>query len=393
MEENENIKKEKKPLILVVDDIVKNLQVIGNSLVETGYDISVAFNGLQAIDTAKLIKPDLILLDVMMPQVDGFEVCRRLKELEETKNIPIIFLTAKNETEDIIRAFELGGVDYITKPFHKAEILARIKTHLDLKFAREELEKKANEMAIINYRLKKELVIAGQFFKSLLPEEISYGPLTTSYKYVPTDKLGGDALGYFKIDENNFIFYLLDVCGHGISSALFSSSVLNILRFQNLPDVDFKEPSQVFNGLNKIFQMNKHHGMYFTIWYGVFNLDTNELQFASAGHHPALLMNGTNKYDKLSGANFIIGGLQNYNFKTEKRKIANGSKIYIFSDGVYDAKLPDGSNMTIEDLGKKLIDEKDSNGELDNLYDYVRNLNNGKSLKDDFTIMKVEINN
>lgn len=392
MIDNENIKKGSKPLIMVVDDIVKNLQVIGNTLVDSGYDVSVAMSGVQALEAAKHVKPDLILLDIMMPEMDGFEVCKQLKEHNDTQNIPVIFLTAKNETDDILKGFELGGVDFITKPFQKQEILARIKTHLDLKFAREELEAKANEMAIINYRLRKELVIAGQFFKSLLPEEIYSGPLQTSYKYVPTDKLGGDALGYFKIDEHTFIFYLLDVCGHGISSALFSSSVLNILRFQNLPDVDFKDPAAVFSGLNKIFQMNKHHGMYFTIWYGVFDLRTYELHFASAGHHPALLMNGTEKFERLSGANFIIGGLQNYNFKTEKKYIPKGSKIYIFSDGVYDAKLKDGSNMTIDDLASILVKNSNSQKELQQLYDYVKSLNNGKSLKDDFTILKVEIN-
>ncbi len=392
MIDSENIKKGSKPLIMVVDDILKNLQVIGSALVDSGYDVAVAMSGLQALESAKNVKPDLILLDIMMPQMDGFEVCQRLKEMPETQNIPVIFLTAKNEADDILKGFELGGVDFITKPFQKQEILARIKTHLDLKFAREELEAKANEMAIINYRLRKELVIAGQFFQSLLPEEITNGPLLTSYKYVPTDKLGGDALGYFKIDEHTFIFYLLDVCGHGISSALFSSSVLNILRFQNLPDVDFKDPAHVFGGLNKIFQMNKHHGMYFTIWYGVYDLRTNVLNFASAGHHPALLMNGSEKFEKLSGANFIIGGLQNYNFKTEKKVIPPGSKIYIFSDGVYDAKLKDGSNMTIDDLAGILMNNSTAANELHKLYDYVRSLNNGKSLKDDFTILKVEFN-
>lgn len=118
--------------ILIADDTVRNLQILGDVLEREGYQINVARDGRQAIDIATKVKPNLILLDVMMPEMDGFDVCGALKGAPETAGIPIIFLTAKVETEDIVRGFELGAVDYITKPFNTTELLVRVRTHLSI---------------------------------------------------------------------------------------------------------------------------------------------------------------------------------------------------------------------------------------------------------------------
>ncbi|MBF0496540.1 MAG: response regulator [Deltaproteobacteria bacterium] len=126
-------KNERKSLILIVDDVPMNLQVLGNILSQENYQIAVATNGRQALSLTENVTPDLILLDVVMPEVDGFEVCRILKSDDRTADIPIIFLTAKSESEDIVKGFELGAVDYLTKPFSTPELLARVRTHLELK--------------------------------------------------------------------------------------------------------------------------------------------------------------------------------------------------------------------------------------------------------------------
>ncbi len=130
----------KKSTILIVDDNHKNLQVLANIIKSKDIDINVMKSGTQAIDVAKEIVPDLILLDVMMPEMDGFAVCEILKNDKKTKNIPIIFITAKTATEDIVKGFDLGAVDYITKPVNEKEVIARVNTHLSLKLHREHLE-------------------------------------------------------------------------------------------------------------------------------------------------------------------------------------------------------------------------------------------------------------
>lgn len=133
MPENNNHNQQ---LILIVDDNAQNLQFLGNILAEKGYEIGVAQGGLQALNFIASRQPDLILLDIMMPEMDGYEVCKKLKERQYTRHIPVIFLTAKTESEDIVKGFEAGGVDYVTKPFKSAELLARVKTHLEMKILR-----------------------------------------------------------------------------------------------------------------------------------------------------------------------------------------------------------------------------------------------------------------
>lgn len=124
--------KDIKQKVLVVDDVTKNIQLVANFLKQAGYDINYAVSGKSALSHVKKEKFDLILLDVMMPEMDGFEVCSKLKKNSESKDIPVIFLTAKTDIDSVTRGFQEGGVDYITKPFNKNELLARVRTHLEL---------------------------------------------------------------------------------------------------------------------------------------------------------------------------------------------------------------------------------------------------------------------
>ena len=150
-----------KSRILVVDDISKNLQVVGTILRNEGYHVMPATSGLQALERVSAQPPDLILLDLMMPEMDGLEVCSRLKAEPLTRQIPVIFLTASNEMEHLMKGFEAGAVDYITKPFNAPELLARVRTHLELKHARERLremnEEKNEFMGIAAHDLRNPL--------------------------------------------------------------------------------------------------------------------------------------------------------------------------------------------------------------------------------------------
>jgi PleD family two-component response regulator len=137
---------ENKPIILIVDDVPKNLQVLGNILNKAGYKISAALNGEQALKIISKAKPDLILLDIMMPGLSGFDVIKELKSNEETVEIPVIFLTAKTEKDDVIQGIELGAVDYLTKPFNSTELLARVKNHVELKLSCDKLKELNREL-------------------------------------------------------------------------------------------------------------------------------------------------------------------------------------------------------------------------------------------------------
>ncbi|HBS88033.1 MAG: hypothetical protein A2W91_10045 [Bacteroidetes bacterium GWF2_38_335] len=130
---------QKKPLILIIDDMPANIQVLGNILYEKGYNINISSSGTHALQSVKVMAPDLILLDIQMPGMDGYEVCKILKTSPRTYNIPIIFLTSITEPENILKGFELGAVDFITKPFNALELTARVATHIELKLSKEKL--------------------------------------------------------------------------------------------------------------------------------------------------------------------------------------------------------------------------------------------------------------
>lgn len=168
-----------KPVVLIVDDQTRNIQVVGSTLVAAGYEVLPATSGEQALQRLHAKLPDLILLDILMPKMDGFEVCRQLQENPEFSEIPIIFLSAADEKDVIIRALEAGGVDYITKPFNKAELLLRVRTHVELKEARDRLREllqmREEFLGILAHDLKNPLT-AIRFSAQLMMERSSEVP-------------------------------------------------------------------------------------------------------------------------------------------------------------------------------------------------------------------------
>lgn len=183
----------------MVDDNLQNLQVLGNTLRDHGFIPIAAVNGIEALEFVKRKIPDLILLDIMMPGMDGFEVCKKLKEDPFTQEIPIIFLTALSETESVVKGFELGAVDYITKPFNKKELITRVNTHLELKWAREEL-KQANAtkdkfFSIIAHDLKTPFTALITISELLVQEKISNEEKEEFFRYIQeASKRGFDLL-------------------------------------------------------------------------------------------------------------------------------------------------------------------------------------------------------
>ncbi len=136
----------KKPTILIVEDSPTNIQVLGRVLKNEGYELAIATDGKEGLQVAMNIRPDLILLDIMMPVMDGIESCKRLKKYDQTKDIPVIFLTARGNADDIIDGFKIGAVDYITKPFNSHELLARVKTHITLQQTIKKLRQALDEV-------------------------------------------------------------------------------------------------------------------------------------------------------------------------------------------------------------------------------------------------------
>ena len=386
----------RKPKVLIVDDTPENIQVLMETLKDQ-YTIVAAINGEKALKMAVAEpRPDLILLDIMMPGMDGYEVCRRLKADEQVQHIPIIFVTAKTEVEDETLGFELGAMDYITKPFSIPVVKARVKAHLELKILRDlEAIQRAKLETVLGI-LNSELAEAADYVKFLLPQPITEGPVMADWRFVPSTTLGGDSLGYHWLDEDSLAIYLIDVCGHGVGAALHSVSVLNVLRSRNLPNVDFRRPEQILASLNAVFPMDDHRDMYFTMWYGVYKPSSRLLTYASGGHPPALLIQDTtgngSEIRELRTPNLFLGGLEGIDFEYDEVEIKPAARLYVFSDGVYEIMNEKGPCWEFDDLKAYLEDSGDrGKSTMDDLWAHVRQIAGSETLEDDFSVLEIRI--
>jgi two-component system, sensor histidine kinase and response regulator len=198
----------KNPTILIVDDNPNNIKVLAIILTPFNYKIVIATDGAGAVEMVDRVRPDLILLDIMMPVMDGYEACRIIKSKKENTNIPVLFLSALDEKESIVEGFEAGGVDYITKPFNKEELFSRIRTHLELKLARDEIEKSNNHLTDLNSMKDKILSVIGHDLR----DPVSSLKMTLDYLGQANLKSCDDFLNYietmsFTVNE---VFSLLE---------------------------------------------------------------------------------------------------------------------------------------------------------------------------------------
>jgi len=376
--------------ILIVDDVAANLQVLTGMLDDRGYLTRPVTSGKMALLAAQNDPPDLVLLDITMPGMDGYEVCALMKANEKLKDIPVIFISALHETLDKVKGFGVGGLDYVTKPFQFEEVHARVETHLKLRRLQLQLEEQNRLLLESRQALVFQLSQAADYVLSLIPPPIREGSIRTDWRLIPSSQLGGDSLGYHWIDKDHFAMYLLDVCGHGVGPALLSVSVLDRLRSQSLPDADFRMPAQVLGALNRAFPMEKHNGLYFTAWYGVFNKATRDLRYAGAGHPPALILAAAGRAATVPASGPLLGLDPGAVYEDSVLEAGSTAELCVFSDGCYEIRRPDGTMWSHEEFEALLI-ETLANGvsDLDALYRHVRKVGGREVLEDDFSVLKV----
>src|SRR5260370_19083648 len=242
---------DERKLVLIVDDAPANLQMM-RSILKDDFKIRVATSGAKALDLVKAEPhPDLILLDVMMPQMDGYEVCELLKASPQAKDIQVIFLTGMTEAIDETKGLQVGAVDYIHKPFSPAVVKARVHTHLVLREAREQL---ARQLLEIN----SELEMAREIQLSILPHEIpKIRGLEIAARYLSMSSVAGDSYDFIIVDEKHLGILIADVSGHGLPAALIASMLKVALAAQSPHAFD---PARVLAGLNQsLCGKFKHH--------------------------------------------------------------------------------------------------------------------------------------
>ena len=310
--------------LLLVDDAPANIQ-IANSILKDSYKIRIATNGAKALELASVTPlPDLILLDVMMPEMDGYEVCTRLKMSAETRDIPVIFLTGQTEIEDETKGFEVGAVDYIHKPLSPAIVKARVQTHLVLRGIRKQL-------ALQLLTIQKELETAREIQLSILPEEIpKIGGVDIAARYIPMTSVAGDFYDFIVVDEKHLGILVADVSGHGMPAALIASMLKIALAAQESHAAD---PAQLLLGLNQAL-CGKFQRHYVTAAYLFLDMLKGTLRYAGAGHPPLLLWSRSEGVRALEENGLFLGKFPQAAYSFVELPLKAGDWALLYTDGI-----------------------------------------------------------
>lgn len=325
--------------ILIVDDNEANLFVIEKLLNRAGYHDILSFTSAKDLfdylhsDNPYVIQEqvDVILMDIMMPEIDGIEACRQLQQLPHLKEIPVIFVTALEDSAKVVEALDAGGMDYLMKPINKTELLARMRVALRLKYEKDWHKKQ--EEKIVN-----ELELSMQVQTSLLSKPVYKENLLIKASYLPAFKLAGDLYYWHEIDENRYAAIQLDMMGHGISSSLVCMFISSVLRdsIRTNPDPEYVigELNRWMNSLN---QYNQKIPYYFTAIYVVLDTEKRTLEYINAGHPSGYaLIDGEHLVDMKSNT-CAVGFFQDIFVKKNILTYNDSLQLLLYTDGVHEA--------------------------------------------------------
>ena len=318
-------------MILIVDDTPINIGVISGALKDS-FATKVATSGEKALAIAGgKDKPDLILLDIMMPEMDGYEVCRRLKANTDTRDIPVIFLTSQTEAEDETKGFEVGAVDYIHKPFSAAVVKARVRTHLMLREAHAQI---ARQLVEINT----ELEMARQIQLSILPSSTpKIAGLDIVARYIPMTSVAGDFYDFIVVDDSHLGILIADVSGHGLPAALIASMLQVALTAQAR---HASEPGKVLAGLNQALCGKFQHN-FVTAAYVYLDLEKKIMKYGGAGHPPLLLWRkSTGSASEVLENGLVMGQFEEATYDSLEAPIEAGDRFVLYTDGILETSNP-----------------------------------------------------
>ena len=325
--------------ILVVDDTPANLQVLAGMLKDRGYKVRPVPSGKLALLAAKAHPPDLILLDINMPEMNGYEVCERLKADENLKGIPIIFISALTESLDKVKAFAIGGVDYITKPFQMEELHARVETHLKLRRLQIELEEYSRHLELARERLKLDLELAREVQRGFLPLRLLDVPGYEFFAhYESAYEIGGDYYDIILLPHQRVAVLLGDVAGKGVVAALLMAKLSANAKFCILTE------SNLATAITKLNALMIHTGIgdrFVTMVAAVLDPTHHTVTLVNAGHPPPLIYHrATCTVEEAisnEGTGLPLGVLDGYEYASCQVTLEPGDSILAFTDGVTEA--------------------------------------------------------
>ncbi len=310
--------------ILVVDDNRLNLKLIEKSLSKEGYKLFCSDNGPDARAIALKEKPNLILLDIEMPGESGFEVIQKLKDNAETNAIPVLFLTGVSEVDSKLKGFDLGAVDYITKPFHPLEVLARVRIHLKLSIATNSL--------ITGQADKLRQLTEAQV--SMLPTPAGNPDARFGVYYKALEEAGGDFYDILNISENIKGYFVADFSGHDIKTSYMTASVKALLA-QNCTPV--YSPIESIKMINDVLAEIMPEGKYLTACYMHINRATRKLTIINAGHPPVVCLPVKGEPFLIKTEGDILGMFKDAHFGVQTLTVSQGDRFFVYTDGLVES--------------------------------------------------------
>ncbi len=320
--------------ILLVDDNAVNLQVLLRCLDGRGHRLLVARDGRTAIEIARRMRPDLVLLDVRMPGLGGFDVCRALKDDVSTRDAPVIFLSALGEVADKVAGLSLGAVDYITKPIQPEEVLARVDAHL----ARYLLER---ELRRTYQRLDRELSNAADMQRRILPPVLpNAGDLRFAAHYRTSRYVGGDYYDVLPLADGRFTIVVLDVSGHGATAAIVMAMMRTLVHTHpGEPD----DPAAVLRRIHRHFGFLDDTAVYATAICALVDPASQTLTIACAGHPVPLHFRPGQTVNPLpceSTTPLLLTDSQR--MPCTQHQLESGDRLLFYTDGVTDRENGEG---------------------------------------------------
>lgn len=369
--------------ILIVDDTPANLRLLSQMLTQRGHRVRAVTSGPRALASAQMSLPNLILLDIKMPEMDGYEVCQRLKAAAQTRDVPVIFISALDELQDKVRAFAVGGVDYITKPFQVEEVVARVETHLTLRHLQEQLES-------ANQKMARELALAGQVQASFLPSKLPSIPgwdLAVTLK--PARETSGDFYDVHLMADGKLGLLVADVVDKGVGAALYMALSWALIRAYTAEYP--ARPDLVLSAVNRRILADTSGDQFLTAFYGVVEPGTGNLTYCNAGHYPPhILRRGDGRTHRtLPRTGMLLGVEPDEKWNQASVTLAPGDVLVLYTDGILDAEDAAGAFFGTERLLSTLWANLDhsAQGIQQALMDAVAEFTNGAVQSDDIALV------
>ncbi len=340
--------------ILVVDDSPPILTYLKNVLTKhlsREYRVISAKDGEEAWHLIREEKPDMIISDVEMPKINGLELCKLVKNDDLLKDVPLILLTSRDEIKDKVKGLNIGADDYVTKPFHYDEIIARINALMRMKSLQEKLKVKNQELEVAYQKIDEELKTIGFLQQSLLPKDYSHRErLEIAAFYAACSRAGGDYYDFIPIGEHHLGLVIADVSGHGSPAAVIMAVTRTILQYCTNNELS---PARVLSVANDILLKSIFTEHYVTMFYGILDTQNMLLRYASAAHNPPVLCHQGNIVHLTVEEGMFLGIFDMpVTYQEKKISLSSGDKLILHTDGIVEAM-----NQNEEEFGNERLDK------------------------------------